>query len=151
MEYCTLGDSLWGFLQQIKGQIVLSNPWKLCPQWQNDVAIMGEFWTLHLPKAKATQINSIHTYLKITFLLKVQTSMDSWPTATSPVPAEVKHLVFPQQPQSEYLILAHTALPWQESSKQVYRTHVVQTNLSVFFVQSQSIFPMVHFETGEAL
>jgi len=64
-------DSLCRYLQHIKGQIIMEKLWMLRPRQQNNVAIMEDIWELHLPKAKAIQINSICTYLKINFLSKI--------------------------------------------------------------------------------
>jgi len=64
-------DSLRGYLQHVKGQIIMKNPWTLRPRRQHDVAIMEDIWELHFSKAKAIQINSVRTYLKITFLSEI--------------------------------------------------------------------------------
>jgi len=112
-------DSLHRYLQHIKWKIVLANPWKLRPQQQNDVEIMEDIWELHLPKAKALQINSVQTYLKITFLSEItdHSGLTLLPQALSP--QKPNNSFFHSKPnQSTLSWPTQLCCPWKITGKQ---------------------------------
>jgi len=98
-------DSIRGFLHHINGQIILSKPWMPRPRRQYDVAIMEDIWALHLPKAKAIQINSVRTFLKINFLSEItdHSGMTLLP-----------HALAPQKPNASFFHSQpnHSTLSW---------------------------------------
>jgi len=101
-------DSLQGFLYHIKGQIILPHPWTLHPCRQHDVTIMEDIMALNHPRAKAIQVNSVHTYLKIKFLSEIinHSELKLLPQALSP--QKSKSSFFHNNPNQSTLYW-----PWQ--------------------------------------
>jgi len=102
-------DSLRSFLHRVKGQIILPPPWLPCPHRQHDATIMEDIMALNLPKAKAIQVNSVRTYLKVNFLSEItdHSGMHLLPQA-----------LFPQQSQSSFFHdnPNHSTLYWPQQT-----------------------------------
>jgi len=53
----------------------LDNPWRIQPHQHGNQFIMEDVLAYHLPKTQATQIQSIHLYLRVSLLSEI---IDHW-------------------------------------------------------------------------